>query len=285
MLGIVLRVTNFEKLEATIKQISFTSVVVIVLLYALGQMISAYKWLLIARSGHIEASYPSALKAYFIGMFVNCFGFGTVGGDLARGLLLAGDKPVKTAAVASVIADRAQGLATIACIGAVGALLFGRTTLDPIYVNIMILCGVGIVAGWFVAPFLLRKLLPVDHPLRTKMEAALSVFPHNPGQIAYITSVAVVFHVLQISLHKYMGYSIGVDIPWSYLFVVIPFVNILSTIPISWNGLGVRENAYVFFLSPAVLSREQALTLGALWILSVSVNSAIGGIFSALSKD
>lgn len=285
MLGLVLRVTDFDKLRTTLKLISLSSVVVIVCTYAVGQMISAYKWLLIARAGGIESTYAHALKSYFIGMFVNCFGVGTLGGDLARALLLAGDKPVKTAAVSSVIADRAQGLATIACIGAVGALIFGPTTLEPTYVYLMVLCGVGVFAGWFIGPALVRRFLPAEHPLRTKVEAVLSVFPHQPAKMIHITVIAICFHLLQISLHKYMGLSIGVDIPWAYLLVAIPFVNILSTIPISWNGLGVRENAYVFFLSPAVLTKEQALALGALWILSVSICSAIGGIFSALSKE
>ena len=82
-----------------------------------------------------------------------------------------------------------------------------------------------------------------------------------------------------------MGLAIGVDIPWAYLFVTIPFVNILSTLPVSWNGVGVRENLYVAFLAPAVLSEEQAITLGALWIISVTICSAVGGICSAIWKE
>lgn len=82
-----------------------------------------------------------------------------------------------------------------------------------------------------------------------------------------------------------MGLALGIDIPWAYLFVAIPFVNILSTLPISWNGLGVRENAYVFFLAPAVLSREQALAFGAIWIIAVTFCSAVGGIVSVMTKD
>ena len=80
-----------------------------------------------------------------------------------------------------------------------------------------------------------------------------------------------------------MAYGLGVSIPWSVLLVVVPFVNIVSSLPISWMGLGVRENAYIFFLTPLFLSSEQAIAFGALWLLAVTVTSGIGGMLSVLS--
>ena len=82
-----------------------------------------------------------------------------------------------------------------------------------------------------------------------------------------------------------MAIGVGASIPWKSLLVVIPFVNLVSTLPISWQGIGVRENAYVFFLAPAYLSREQALAFGALWLLAVTTASAVGGLLSVLTKD
>ena len=285
MLGLVFRSTNFQKLQQTLSLASVWNVVLVVILYASGQFLSSYKWWIIARSGGVTAPYSTALKSYFIGMFVNCFGFGTLGGDLARGVLIAEDKPIKTSAIASVFADRAHGLATLAMIGAISVGLFGRMTLEPFYVLILVLFGTGIFGGWFLAPKLIKTFLPENHKWRKKIDPVLSVFPHQISTVVYITVVSSAFHILQICLHKYMGLSLGVDIPWSYLFVAIPFVNILSTLPISWNGLGVRENAYVFFLSPAVVSKEQALGFGAMWILAVTFCSAVGGIISVVTRD
>jgi uncharacterized membrane protein YbhN (UPF0104 family) len=82
-----------------------------------------------------------------------------------------------------------------------------------------------------------------------------------------------------------MASGFGTHIPWHVLLVTIPVVNILSTLPISWNGLGVRENGYVFFLAPLILSREQAVAFGAMWLFAMTISSAIGGLVAALSKD
>jgi uncharacterized membrane protein YbhN (UPF0104 family) len=93
------------------------------------------------------------------------------------------------------------------------------------------------------------------------------------------------FHLLQISLHIVMAKAVGVEVPLPLLLVTVPFINILATLPVSWNGLGVRERAYVFFLVPSVLQPEHAVAFGAMWLLAVTVCSAIGGIVAVVTKD
>lgn len=285
MLYMVLRFTDFPKLQETILKISPLAAAAVVMGYVVGQILSSFKWWTIARAGGIQVPYTSALKAYFVGMFVNCFGLGTLGGDLARGILLAEGKPVKTRAVASVVADRAHGLAVLSFIGLMCVSIAGRYTMDIIYVYLLIGVSSSIVLGWFLGPRILKAIVKPEHPWRQKVESLVAVFPHDPKTIFFITLVSVLFHCVQISLHQLMASALGIYIPWTYLFVVIPFVNILASLPISWNGLGVRENAYVFFLVPALLTQEQAVAFGTMWLLAVTVSSAIGGVISVLTRD
>jgi len=65
-----------------------------------------------------------------------------------------------------------------------------------------------------------------------------------------------------VANNQIMAYRFGIDVPWQTLLITIPVVNILSTLPINWNGLGVRENGYVFFLTRLILSHEQAIAFG-----------------------
>ena len=95
------------------------------------------------------------------------------------------------------------------------------------------------------------------------------------------------FHIVQISLHAAMARGVGATIPWATLFIVIPLVNIASSLPISWNGLGVREKSYTYFLTaaPAIVTNEQAIAFGALWLMAMTVTSAIGGIVALCSGE
>ena len=76
MVGIVLCSVNFASLYTTFLTMSPITVALVVIGYTLGQLLSSFKWWTIAYSGGIKTPYPKALKAYFIGMFLNCFSFG-----------------------------------------------------------------------------------------------------------------------------------------------------------------------------------------------------------------
>lgn len=290
LLGLVLNFTDLGTLKATITQIPISYALLIVLLYGLGQCISAYRWHIIVRAAEIETTYLGTLKSYFIGMFVNCFGLGVLGGDLARGILVAEGQAMKAEAITSVVADRLQGLGVLALMGAFGGfacLLAGTYTQHFSLPWILFACGASITIGWYTGPFLIRSILPREGKLYKKIESILHVFPKDLPTVLRLLSISVFFHALQLSLTWLMARAINVDIPFEYLIVAVPLINIVSTLPISWNGLGVRENAYVFFLASGhgILTPQDAVAFGTMWLLAVTVNSAIGGIVAFLTKD
>ncbi|MBN8548457.1 MAG: flippase-like domain-containing protein, partial [Deltaproteobacteria bacterium] len=245
----------------------------------------SFKWWIIARSGGVDVPWSTAVRAYFIGMFVNCFGFGTVGGDFARGILLADGKKVKTIALASVIADRAQGLAVLSLIALISVAIFGQPLLDARLVYVLLATLFAVIAVWFIAPSIIFRIVPDNTKIGSILRHIFQVFPRSPGTVAAITLISVVFHFSQIGLHGMILHSLGADVSWPVLLTTIPFVNILATLPLSWNGLGVRENSYVFFLFPAFITRDQAVALGAMWLIMLAIASSIGGILSVLTKD
>ena len=126
MLVVALRLVDINELKQSLLSIPLPTVAVVVVIFFFGQLLSSYKWWLLARSGSIEVPWLLAVRAYFLGMAVNCFGFGTVGGDLARAVVLGSKSRQKTTALASVFADRLHGMTVLASIGIVSMALFGR---------------------------------------------------------------------------------------------------------------------------------------------------------------
>lgn len=288
MVVIVLRAVNFENLRATFVTMSPVTVILVIVGYTLGQLLSSVKWWTIAYSGGIKTPYPTALKAYFIGMFLNCFSFGMLGGDAARGILIAHGQPKKTEGVASVVADRVHGLIVLSCIALVTSAIMGRDRVSPDLIQLLLLLVVGCTAGWLIGPWLLPKLPFIkDSRIGVKLQQVMAIFPRDLKTLSIITGISVVFHLTQISLHAVMAAGMGISIPFTTLLLVIPFVNIVCSLPISWNGLGVREKAYTYFLAtaPAIATYEQAVAFGAIWLLAVTVSSAIGGLVAIISGD
>jgi uncharacterized membrane protein YbhN (UPF0104 family) len=288
MVAVVAFSISFEKLLSTLSQISPLTALIVIAGYTLGQLMSSVKWWTIARSGGINVPYAHALKAYFIGMFVNCFGsgLGTVGGDVARGILISDGLPKKTEGIAAVVADRIHGLTVLSIIALFTSQCFGSDRVPDWILLALLGLSAGFIAAWVLGPAVLERL-PKTNKIFAKLSQVAAIFPRDYKTLSIITGISIIFHCTQILLHAVMANAVGSQIPLATLFVVIPLVNIASSLPISWNGLGVRENSYMYFLTaaPALVSNEQAAALGALWLLAVTVTSAIGGVVALVTGD
>jgi glycosyltransferase 2 family protein len=285
MLILALRLVDINELKQSVLSIPLPSLGVVVVIFFFGQLLSSYKWWLLARSGSIEVPWLLAVRAYFLGMAVNCFGLGTVGGDLARALVLGSKSKQNPTALASVFADRVHGITVLAAIGIVSMVFSGRQHIGSEYLVLLPVCIIAVVMAWYFGPSIALAVLPKGGALHRNMEQIAQVFPRDPATISYISLISLVFHLLQIGLHQIMAAGFGIQIPWPVLLVTIPVINILSCLPISWNGLGVRENGYVFFLAPLLLSREHAIAFGVMWLFATAISSAIGGLVLVFSKD
>jgi uncharacterized membrane protein YbhN (UPF0104 family) len=276
---------DFNSFKLAIASISWQYIVIITLCYMCGQMLSTLKWWLIARASGIQTSFLHTSRAYFIGMFVNCFGLGMIGGDLVRGVLIASKDGKKTQGVATVVADRAQGLAVLALIGIISWLFVNRPTSDSSLFWYVASVGVLIVFGWLLGPAILLKIIPSNSRLYYQALQVSNAFPKDKSTLFLITIISAAFHLWQIYMHWIIGLSLGLNLDLIILLSTIPFVNILSSLPISWNGLGVREAGYIFFLSPVYISESQALAMGTLWIVATTFASIVGGIISLITPE
>jgi len=287
LVAIVLRLVHIDELLVTLSTVPAWVGLAVLLGYLASQTLSAYKWQLLLHQANVLSSLGNCIKAYFIGMFANCFGLGVVGGDLVRALLVGRGEKAHTEAFASVVADRVHGLAVLAAIGTIATALFGYHIIERPMFALLLGIGTILTIGWFLSPMILRFFSRRFEKLREKIENVRRTFPTKGSIILSITTIAIMIHLLQIGLHKVIGYGLGVDIPWAVLLIVVPFVNILSSLPFSWNGLGVREVSYVFFFTAqfGVLSQEQAVAVGAIWFVTVVLSSLIGGLVAFLTGD
>src|SRR5262249_8961623 len=60
--------------------------------------------------------------------------------------------------------------------------------------------------------------------------------------------------------------------------IMVPMVSLLTMVPVSINGLGVREAGVVLFLEPLGVSPAMCVSLAFLWFCSFSAASLLGGL-------
>lgn len=247
-------------------------------LYVVGQVMSAYRWRLIGVSVGLLESFASYVQYYFIGMFFMFFGPSTLGGDVVRSLYLAEHGGGRARAFNSVLFDRLNGLVVLVAIGAVAFVLFPEYDLPQLLLIPTVTFGSGIFLAWWVAPALTRIFLPVGHRIRRFVEQDLGPFWRDRRMLVGASAVSLAFHFVQIATQWVVARALRLDVPFSYICVFHPLVSALSAIPITLSGIGLREGGYLWFLQRIGIAQASAVAYGVLWFLVIVASSLIGGI-------
>lgn len=244
-------------------------------LYLLGQALSAYKWALLGRSVGFQQPLTDYARFYFIGMFFNLFGPGTVGGDLARALYLSdGRRPVL--ALNSVVFDRVTGLALLMALGAAALAAFPGYGLPWPLTATLIGGGFALPVGWWLCPHLVR-LLPAGNRVRRQVEVDLEPFWRDRRLLAEVAVVSLAFHVLQVGVQYMVARAAGANLPFSYCLIFHPVISLMTALPVSVGGFGVREGGYLYFLTRIDVDDSIAVTVGLLWFAVTLLGGLVGG--------
>ena len=246
-------------------------------LYLAGQVMSAYRWQLLARLNGLGGRWGEYLAYYFIGMFTNLFIPGLIGGDAARASYLGMRNRRVGAAVAAVAADRGVGLVALLWFAATAAMMVTSVRLPVSILRAVIVSGVVAMVGYLTAPLfatlagtLGRRLNTIVQPLIPYLRNPLALIPALGLSIVLQASLAVSQYLLAL--------GIGIHAPLAAFMLIVPIANVVASIPITLNGLGVRESAYLVMFGMAGLSHQDAVALGLLWFASTLIGGLSGVI-------
>lgn len=242
-------------------------------LYIMGQILCAYRWKLLARLMDFRNTFGEFVNYYFIGMFFNLFLPTAIGGDVGKCYYLVKENKKPLEAIVSILADRGTGLVVLILISGFSLFLLDGFDIPRQVIWAILLANVILILGLLI-PFFFDS-----HLSRVHRTVALSMaYWKEPLPLFKSIMISGVFHALIISVHILIGLSLGLYIPWKFYFLLIPLVVAVSMLPISLSGLGVREGAYVYFLSLIDIPEASALTFAFGWFLIVLISGLIGGI-------
>ena len=277
LLAWLLRLVDVSAIAGALVETNLAWLAIGTVVYVGSQLLSGVKWHVLASGAGVERPLSRVVAYYFIGMFFNAFGFGTVGGDVMRAMYLGGATD-RARAVNSVLIDRLTGLAVLIAMSVAALVVFRRYDLPPaLYWGTLVL-GIGLLVGWWLAPIVLPRFLPRTSRVRHSIETELSPFWRDYPLLSKASIMSFAFHGAQILAIVALARALDVRIPGTFFLIFAPLTNLASALPVSWNGLGVRESAYVFFLARVGVASEAAVALALLWLGVVLVGGAIGGI-------
>jgi glycosyltransferase 2 family protein len=293
LLGYFFTRIHIERFVNTFTSADVPYVVLTLVIYLLSQLVSTVRWMVLARPLGFRTPFKVLVRYYLIGMFFNLFAPSTVGGDVSRVYYLCRDgenQPQKAVAgvtmhaAVSVFIDRAIGMIVLVWLGAIGLFFSPQYAVPALVRSLTYALALGFVAGGLLLP-VFRRMLPQDgHPMVVKLRVALRSYRAHWQAIPRAIALSFLIHLIQAWIHLILGRAIHIEIPFSYCLILYPLVGTFSALPVSLNGLGLREGGYLFLLAVIGIPSEKGVAFGLLLFLTVAADSLIGGLVFLL-KD
>jgi len=260
-------------------------------IFFVSVVMGACQWHLLLKAGGIAMPFATTLRVYFVGLFFNNFLPAGVGGDVVKIYDVAkiGNDPYQVFAVTML--DRVIGIAGLCILALIASVvLLAGDGLDHLPLYSVIFAGC-------VAPVLAlimnRRLSRGVRMLFGRVTFGglgvrfdtifrhLGEYRRLRSLLAQLTLLAMAVQFLRVVTHILVARSLGIPItPPGFLqfFVFVPLLGLIMILPISINGLGVREGAGILLFTQIGFSKEQALLMELITYAIMVVVSLFGGV-------
>lgn len=262
-----------------------------ILAYVLVEFSAALRWQILLRVQDIRLTWSRMFGLFFIGMFYNQLLPGGTGGDIIKTYLLLKETPQKkTGALLAVLFDRMVGLVGIIAI--TGTLIVLRydwlsqkqETKQLVWVLLAVLGSavLALVTSFIISGFDLLHRLPNRFPMRDKLielSTAYHLYAHHWTATLLAFAASIVAHLGTFTTFLFVAYGFGVRVPVIDFFAVMPIERTISSMPISFAGVGLREKVLQIMLHGLCgVPEAVAALIGSMSFLVMVICCLPGGI-------
>ena len=295
LIWIIFSEIDTQALGAQLARLEVLPVVLAALVLWATSLIAAWRWrAVIGNMMPAGSKLPRFLRVYqilWIGLFFNQTLPSAAGGDAMRMWLVRRSGLGNAAAINSVLIDRISALGGVILLVAVSfPLIAGRIDDDAGVAAIWILLA-GCTAAIVLAMVLDRIPLPrrvhefrivkgirlLSTDLRGVMTGRANAVP--------IIAASIVIQIMVAAMVYGLGVSLGMPIRLLDCIALMPIVILITMVPISIAGWGVREGAMVAAFGYVGLSPVSALSLSLLFGFINLAISLPGGIIWLLQRE
>jgi glycosyltransferase 2 family protein len=284
LLGWVLARIDFQQAGTQFQQLSWQFIGFALLFYTGCQWLSCRRWQVVLQASRHTVPMRDLLSSYFAGMFLNIFLPGALGGDAYRVYRVSQITKDAEVALVSVVLERFTGLAALSALAVLGLPpafhLVGRWEIILLFMA----CVGALVGAVLVisSPRLLIWVEPWLEKLRlgrvtarfAKMQLLLRQFAQHRRALALSIGLSLLLQLAIVYYHYLVAQQLKIPVSYLELLVFIPIVVVVTLLPISLGGLGLKEGLWIYLFSRVGLTAEPALllslTITALsWLLSL----------------
>ncbi len=256
-----------------------------------GVWFSCVKWQALLDVRDVRSSLGQLFVIYLVGIFFNNFLPTSVGGDVARGLLAGRTFGSSRVMAGSIFFERLTGLLGLVLFGLAGIAMVppGRVTIVELGAMLAALGGIMVVLIVLCTGLMSNRSIPI---LPDSMTARLHplvqesrLFWDKAKTVVVVILTTVAFLIVSILAYFSAAQVINSSATLLSLVVVVPLVTLLTMVPVSINGLGIREGGFVLLLGRFGVAAEEALIISLIIYFISLLLSICGGVCYAALKS
>lgn len=252
-------------------------------------VVGAIRWQGLLVPAGIHLTVRQLTRVYAVSAFSQSFLPTTVGGDVARTLLVVRRGPLLPRVASTVLMDRAGGLAGLFGITWIALALqpgpaaagWVSTLAWATLIGTLVIAAAAAVI--LLRPRIFARLVP------TRLRAAAGSIRQiaddllrRPWTMAMLLVTSVVFQALIAAQTCALARCIGVDVPYSVAAASLTLVTIATLIPISIGGFGVREGSYIVLLGAVGINATDATLISLGTVFALLIASLPGAVLLAV---
>lgn len=260
--------------------------------YGLSAFGGALQWSWILKAAGITAPRREIQRLYFIGLFFNNFLPANIGGDAYKIVDLGRQENRPHGVFCATLLDRLIGLGALTTLGVLVLAIVSLAGIPVPNSSLLLIPVLALLAG--ILAFLLSHRIGSQLPglfRRLKMEKLAGQLDKITKEFAlyrpkvrwlngiFLFSMMVQF--LRLATHLLVALGLGFSLSTEQalqLLVLIPLLAISLTLPVTINGIGLRESISATLLTWAGLTGGQAVAMEVAAYLVQVVFSLQGGI-------
>jgi len=261
----------------------------------LGHFVCVFRWRMLMRPLMPVRSFKGLLGIYCIGLFFNLTFPTVVGGDVVKIFYVGKHSNSYSQSFAATFLDRDVGMLAMMIIACI-ALLIHPVSVPGVAVDIIVW---GAFAAFIIGntclfnPRFRRAACRLLKQIRLskfaqKMERVSTVL-HIIGEKKWTLLVSLLISFINqffaISSVWVTAIALRLEIPFSYFLIFVPVITLISMIPVSLNGMGLREYAFMSLFTAIGVSSESCFALGLLSSLMIVLTSLPGGVIYIFFKN
>jgi uncharacterized protein (TIRG00374 family) len=263
-------------------------------LVLVDRSLMALRWidLLVALTPGSRPPFARVLRIFFVSSFVSNF-VPSVAADMYRAYALARHDVHLAESTASVLMDRVLGVLSMVIVGAC-ALPFAENLgiergLILSLAVALAACGIAgaIVFSERAALAVVRMMdivpLAVVHRITATLTEAVRRYSRHHVELARVLAMSVAVQAIRVVQAWCIGEALGIELSLLTYFAVVPVILLIMQVPITINGLGTTQVAFVTLLGAAGAGAAQTTALSILFLALGVIGSLPGGVLYALA--